>query len=713
MIKIAAIIVLTAFIFVYDLIAPHGMSVSLLYLIPFSLSGMLTGEKFAFAFAGVTTALVIAGYFLAAAPNFPVVSEINRSLTVMVGWGILVGLIQRKRVLSELSKANARLKAIFDSSPNGMVALDSDGKVLAWNQGAQKIFGYEPQEVIGRLYPLVDGNADDLKKLMATYREGNPMMTEVIRKRKDGTRIQTLLSTAPLKDAEGQVIGVLGILMDLTEKKRAEAEIEKANAMLKAIFECAPVAIIAIDLDGNVLDWNRGAQKIFGYEPQEVIGRFYPLVDGDADGFKKLLAEYREGKSIVGIEVARKRKDGKMIQMLLSSAPLKDAGGQVIGVMGILMDLTEMKRAEVEIEKANEMLKAVFDCAPVAIIAMDPEANVLEWNRGATDIFGYEASEVIGRPYPIVAKEDFDTLKKNLDTLFGGKPIYNMELPRRRKDGKIIQALGSGAPLRDAKGHVVGTLVTFFDLTEKKKAAADIERLNIEVAERAMVEREREDLSAMIIHDLKSPLTAMMAYTDMLIENRIEDKKEALRMIRMGSEKILGMVEDYLTVYRSHAVKLELQMMPEEIVNILRGFEKDFHALAEKKYIRLNFAFADSPKAVIDKKQFSRAVSNLVENAIKFTPKRGSITLSVEASESDFTVSVSDTGPGILPGEQDGIFQKHYRSSMAMGTTGAGLGLAIVKAIAEAHGGKITFENNPGSGSTFKLTIPLRQESAE
>ncbi len=273
------------------------------------------------------------------------------------------------------------------------------------------------------------------------------------------------------------------------------------------------------------------------------------------------------------------------MHILHSHAPLRDAEGNIYGALGIFIDLTEKKRAEAEIEKANAKLKAIFECAPVAIIALDPDGNVLDWNRGAQDIFGYEAKEVIGRPYPIVAEEDFDSLKKNLDTLFGGKSIFNMELPRKRKDGKIIQTLGSGAPLRDAKGYVVGTLVTFFDLTEKKRAEADIERLNIEVTERTMIEREREDLSAMIIHDLKSPLTAMMAYTDMLIENRIEDKKEALKIIRQGSEKILGMVEDYLTVYRSHAVKLELQMMPEEIVNILRGLEKDFQRPGGKKGI--------------------------------------------------------------------------------------------------------------------------------
>jgi PAS domain S-box-containing protein len=463
--KIAAIIILTASIFVYDLITPHGMSVSLLYLIPFTLSGMLTGKKFAFAFAGVPTALVIAGYFLASAPNFPVVSEINRTLTILAGWGIIAGLMQRKRVLSELSEANARLKAIFDSSPSG-------------------------------------------------------------------------------------------------------------------------------------------------------------------------------------------------------------------------------------------------------IIVLDPEGKVLDWNRGAQGIFGYAAEEVKGRPYPLAPEDDYDTFKKDLDSALSGNTVQNIELTRKCKDGRMIHILHSHAPLRDAEGNIYGALGIFIDMTSMKEAEAEIDKLNIDIATRKGVEQEREDLAAMITHDLKSPLTSIMAYTDMLIENRIEDKKEALNLIRQGSEKILEMVEDYLTVYRSHARKLGLQTNLEEVVEILRGLEKDFHALAEKKGLRLNFFFADSPKAVIDKKQFSRAVSNLVENAVKFTPRGGSITLSVEASDSDFTVSVSDTGPGILPEEQENIFQKHYRSRMAMGTKGAGLGLAIVKAIAEAHGGIITFENNPGSGSTFKLTIPMRPGNA-
>jgi PAS domain S-box-containing protein len=463
--RVILITIITASIFIYDLVTPHGMSVSLLYLIPFTLSGLFATRKFALAFSAVTTALVIAGYFLASATQYPVYSEIHRALTILWGWGILAGLMQRKRVLSELSEANARLRAIFDSSPNG-------------------------------------------------------------------------------------------------------------------------------------------------------------------------------------------------------------------------------------------------------IIVLDPEGKVLDWNRGAQEIFGYAAEEVKGRPYPLAPEDDYHTFKKDLDSALSGNTVQNIELSRKCKDGRMIHILHSHAPLRDAEGNIYGALGIFIDMTSMKQAEAEIEKLNIDIATRKGVEQEREDLAAMITHDLKSPLTAMMAYTDMLIENRIEDKKEALNIIRQGSEKILGMVEDYLTVYRSHARKLELQTNLEEVVDILRGLEKDFHALAEKKDLRLNFVFADSPKAFIDKKQFSRAVSNLVENAVKFTPRGGSITLSVEASDSDFTVSVSDTGPGILPEEQENIFQKHYRSRMAMGTKGAGLGLAIVKAIAEAHGGKITFENNPGSGSTFKLTIPMRPGNA-
>ena len=249
------------------------------------------------------------------------------------------------------------------------------------------------------------------------------------------------------------------------------------------------------------------------------------------------------------------------------------------------------------------------------------------------------------------------------------------------------------------------------DLTEKKRAEADIERLNVEVTERKMIEQEREDLAAMITHDLKSPLTTMMLYTEMLIENMLEDAGAGLNSIRHNCEKVLGMVEDYLTVYRSHSGKLQLNMMPEEVADILRGLQKDFQPLAEKKGLNLSFAFADSPKAVIDKKQFGRAVSNLIQNAIKYTPSGGRILVTLEAAERDFTVSVHDTGSGIRPEEKSDIFQKHYRSRMTAGTKGAGLGLAIVKAVAEAHGGEIILQSEPGLGQHFQADNPSQTDA--
>jgi two-component system, OmpR family, sensor histidine kinase VicK len=466
LIKIAAIVILTAFIFVYDLNTPHGMSVSLLYLIPFTLSGLFARKKFAVAFAGVTTALVIAGYFLASATRYPAYSEVHRALTVLWGWGILAGLMQRKRVLSELSGANARLKAIFDSSPNG-------------------------------------------------------------------------------------------------------------------------------------------------------------------------------------------------------------------------------------------------------IIVLDPEGVVLDWNRGAQQIFGYSCEEVKGHPYPLAPDEDYDAFKKDLDSALAGNTVQNVELARKCKDGKMRYLLHSHAPLRDEEGNIYGALGIYIDMTSMKEAEAEIDKLNIDIATRKGVEQEREDLAAMITHDLKSPLTAITAYTELLLneENKLkpEDRHEMLSVIMHNGEMMTEMIDDYLTVYRSHSGKLQLHMAPEDIAGILKDLQKDFQPVAEGKGLSLKFAFAEEPRAVIDKKQFGRAVSNLVQNAIKYTPEGGKILVTLEADERDFTVSVHDTGSGIRPEERGNIFQKHYRSRMAAGTKGAGLGLSIVKAVTEAHGGQITLQSEPDLGSTFKLTIPLNR----
>ncbi len=467
MAKNVFVIILLVFVFIYDLLTPHGMSVSLLYLFPIIIAGLFAGKRFAIAVTGIITIFVIAGYFLASAPKYPVYSEIHRILTLTAGWWILATLLQRKRALNKLA-------------------------------------------------------------------------------------------------------GV--------------------NAMLQAIFESAPVAIVALDPEGNVLEWNRGAREIFGYTSEEVKGRHYPLIEGNTEDFKK-----------------------------------------------------------------------------------------------------------------------------NFATVLQGESMINLEVSRRKKDGNVIQALASRVPLRDENGKIIGVLATMTDLTEKKRVEMEIEHLNIELATRKAMEQEREDLAAMITHDLKSPLTVITGYAELLLNREsaisTEEKREILATIMHNGYRMQDMVEDYLTVYRSEAGKLQVNLKTEEIADILRELEKDFVPLAEKKKLSLKFAFADTPMAMVDRKQFGRAASNLIQNAIKYTPEGGRILVSLEASEMDFTVTVRDSGPGIRPEERNNIFQKHYRSRMAAGIKGAGLGLAIVKAIAEAHNGEIILESEPSAGSAFKLVIPLRQKN--
>ena len=571
--KNAAIIVLIAFLFIYDLTTPLGSGTSLMYLIPFALLGLYPQKKFSIAFGIIITFLVVVGYFLNPPGGIRGTGEINRTITVLAGWGILILLIQRRKIFGELAGANARLTAVFDSSPMAIIALDPEGSVLDWNRAAQEIFGYRLEEVSGHLYPIVpEEDTAAFKEKFATILEGESIKNmELSRRRKDGEILQVMLSMTPLRDAEGRVFGALGTLADLTEKKRAEAKINELNDRLLKLVEESIAGIFVYGKD----------------EFQYVNRRFPELLGYSKDEFIRTKPQF--------VHPEDRKRATEIFLKLLSG----------------------------ELEEAKLELKAVC---------------------------------------------------KSRD------PCYIDVLALR------TEYMGSPA--------IIGTAI---DITARKE-----------------LEQEREDFAAMVTHDLKSPLTAIAGFTGLFLNENFEVKageaQEMHRIIKHNCERMTGMIEDYITVYKAKSGKLQIRAMSQPVADILKELEKDFSGQAEKKGLKLQLEFKSSPSAEVDKKQLTRAVSNLIQNAINYTQTGGTVKVLLDSSEKDFTISVSDTGPGIQPEEREKIFQKHYRSHGVARVKGAGLGLAIVKTIAEAHKGSVTLESEPGKGSTFSLILPLRQE---
>jgi len=231
------------------------------------------------------------------------------------------------------------------------------------------------------------------------------------------------------------------------------------------------------------------------------------------------------------------------------------------------------------------------------------------------------------------------------------------------------------------------------------------------------IERQRNDFYAMVSHDLKSPLAAIRGFSELLLEKGpvSEDPESAamLNNIRKGSRKVLDMVNDFLTVSRSDSGSLTLNERLEDIGGMVSEVIEEVGPSAGKKDIKLCMdAPKNLPRVVCDRVHLERAITNLLNNAVNYTPHGGTVSVKVEkalAEGKDFVcIAVTDTGPGVQPEEKDKIFDKYYRSARTSGLKGSGLGLAIVKAVVAAHGGKVEFESADGKGSTFSISIPVK-----
>ncbi len=216
----------------------------------------------------------------------------------------------------------------------------------------------------------------------------------------------------------------------------------------------------------------------------------------------------------------------------------------------------------------------------------------------------------------------------------------------------------------------------------------------------------------MVTHDLKSPLTSMLGYaelmTDMLSKNT-ECGKDVLEMaqaVKSGGEKLGNIVENFLTSAALESGKIEIERAPVNLEDVLNDAKYFFLPEATKKKITIKTSAGNLPVAFIDRKYIDRAVANLVQNALIYTPPGGRVDLKAERVDALIAISVHDTGPGIADYEKDKIFAKYYRSSTTSSAKGTGLGLLIVKMVAEAHGGHVEVKSKMGKGSVFTIYLP-------
>jgi len=507
--------------------------------------------------------------------------------------------------------------------------------------------------------------------------------------------------------------GVSAFFRDVTERHRLIEELRVSETRFRALVEQLPAAVYLLDADDQMTPVFASPylQALSGYPPDEVLDSARWLSFVHPDDRDRAAAE--DAKIIKTHEAFRLdyrfvRNDGDIVWVRDECVPMRDAAGAITGWLGIIIDVTDRVAAG----EARARLAAIVESAEDAIISSTLDGTISSWNRGAERLYGYQAEEVLGRPFTVLLPEGWNDplLDGRMAAARAGEPVPPYETVRRRRDGSTVDVTISHSPIRDGAGAVVGLSSISRDISERKRAEAELEAA-LAAAEAA--NEAKSAFLAMMSHELRTPLQAILGYAEFLLANPasalLPEEREDLGYIHQGGQRMLHLITQLLDLSRIEAGRLELVRKPVDVQGLLEQVRQDVAPQAAQKGLVLRLDLPDELPVVLgDLERLRQILLNLVGNAVKFT-ERGSVGIRVAITGDELVIAVHDTGTGIAPDELPHIFERFRQadSRLARRHGGAGLGLAIAQKLAGLMDGRITVASEPGAGSTFALHLPL------
>jgi diguanylate cyclase (GGDEF)-like protein/PAS domain S-box-containing protein len=400
---------------------------------------------------------------------------------------------ERRSTATERSIADykARMQSILDHAPMSVLLADGDGRYVVANRASAEQIGRPVEEILGRapaeLYqPAVASEIErDYARILAG---GDPMTLELSRAHPHGSPNDVrdyLITRYPVLDADGKIVGVGTLSLDITERRRAEAN----AARMAEIITSTDAAVVGMRLDGQILSWNPAAERIYGYTAEEAVGRNVSfLVPPERIGEVEANKARINGGSRVGeIETVRRRKDGIDIDVAIALSPLLDASGRVIGASTVARDITSQKAMREQLIASEERFRATIDHAPIGIALLTPDGQALRVNRALCEMLGYAESELLARTDQQITHPDDVGLEAELTRriLIGEIPSYELEKRYLRFDGSIVFTQVSVSVARRSDGEPMHLVSHIQDIRERKENEARL----------LMQAREQEDLT--------------------------------------------------------------------------------------------------------------------------------------------------------------------------------------------------------------------------
>ena len=592
---------------------------------------------------------------------------------------------------------------IIANAPDPVFVCDLEGKILEANDAVSRLLGLRRDEVleqsISRFISL-----EEAREFVAALREvvahGVTRNIRLHPRSASGEVIPTTLNASALRDIDGEIIGAIGILRDMTE-------LDQARAYAESLIKNAPDPVFVSDLEGKILQANDAVFSLLGFRPDQLIEQSLSRIISPEETreFMIALREVVERGLTRNARLHPRSASGEVIPTTLNASALRDIDGDVIGAIGILRDMREL-------DKARAYAESLIKNAPDPVFVSDLEGKILQANDAVSDLLGFREDEVVEQSVSrFISAEETREFVAALSEVVAHGVSRNVPLHPRSASGEVISTTLNASALRDIDGDVIGAIGILRDMRAYEQVLHDLEESRRELHD---ANQAKDQFLAVVSHELRTPLTAMLGWVRLLTAGMVDvsASARALEVIERNVKLLAQLIEDLLDVSRIVAGKLRLEMGPVDPVAVIESAIGAVQALADAKSISLRVVLDSSAGPLqADPNRLQQVVWNLLANAIKFTPSRGRVDVRLERAGGHARLVVRDTGRGINPDLLPHIFDRFRQDENAPRYGGLGLGLAIVRHIVDLHGGAVRAESEGESrGATFTVELPLPSE---
>ncbi|MDJ0593220.1 MAG: PAS domain S-box protein [Pleurocapsa sp. MO_226.B13] len=614
-------------------------------------------------------------------------------------------IVERELTEAALRENQQRLTGILDNADEAIISINEQQHIQLFNQGAERVFGYQAKEVMGQPLDILIPKAlrqvhrqhvEQFSQSSKQSRRMGERSTNVYGRRKNGEVFPAEASVAKLQTNVGMLFTVM--LKDITERKQAQEKLKASSSLLAKAEKIAKIGSWEYNLKTNELTWSEELFEILGFEREStvplcdrVIERIHPddrllvkntLYKGHAEG-KPWQLNYRWILPNGTIKYLESRGE-----------PTRSDRGDVLKVWGTIMDISQRIEAEQSLQRSEEQLRLITDSLPILIAYIDDRQRYRYNNRTYETWFGKSRSSFLGRPMKeLLGENNYRKLKPYVETALAGKAVTFENQPTT-ENGNTYWIAATYIPDFDLKGRVRG----FFSMVD-------------DISDRKAIEQMKSEFISIASHEMRTPLTSIHGVIKLLNAGRLGEisatGQQMLEMALRNSDRLVRLVNDILDIEKMESGRDRLEKQTCDSAELIQQAIDTLRSMAEEHQITLE-TNSPSIKLNADRDRIVQTLTNLISNAIKFSAAGSKVWLTSTLQETEVLFSVKDRGRGIPKDKLETIFERFQQvdASDSRQKGGTGLGLAICRHIVEQHKGKIWVASVYGEGSTFYFSIP-------